>query len=239
MIDLHQPDWPLPDGVCAFYSGRRGGVSLPPYHSFNLGDHVGDQPDAVIANRAALLKALPGADRIQWLTQVHGIDIIKAPAEGIPEADASVTAQAGVACAVMTADCLPVLFCNTEGTQVAAAHAGWRGLASGVLIETLAQFPDPSQVTAYLAPAIGPQAFEVGPDVCEAFANAPQECFQAGEGDRWYCDLFELARWQLRSAGIRAVYGGDICTFSDPQGYFSFRRDGTTGRQVSLIWIQG
>jgi len=238
MIDLHQPDWPLPEGVEARFSGRRGGVSVAPYNAFNLGDHVGDLPEAVDANRQALLKALPDAAQIQWLEQVHGTDIYQAPRFGVPRADASYTKEAGVVCAVMTADCLPVLFCNKEGTQVAAAHAGWRGLAAGVLLETLKTFPEPDRVTACLGPAIGPAAFEVGPEVKGAFAGAPSSCFRAGEGDRLFADLFGLARWQLKQAGIASVFGGGVCTYAKKDEYFSYRRDGVTGRQASLIWIR-
>lgn len=239
MIDLHQPEWLLPEGVHAYYSGRRGGVSLAPYNGFNLGDHVGDLSESVAANRAALLDALPGVSGIQWLKQVHGVEVFQATADSlriIPEADAAATTEAGVACAVMTADCLPVLFCDQSGDKIAAAHAGWRGLASGVLLNTLKEFSDASQVSAYLCPAIGFEAFEVGPEVKGAFPDAPETCFRNGEGDRWYADLFELARWQLIRAGIGSVHGGGICTFEDESGYFSYRRDGVTGRQVSLIW---
>ncbi len=241
MIDLHQPEWRLPEGVHASYTGRRGGVSLPPYHGFNLGDHVGDLPEAVEANRAALLNALPGARAIQWLKQVHGIEVIKAAGttvDRVPEADAVMTGEPGIVCAVMTADCLPVLFCDQKGTQVAAAHAGWRGLAAGVLLETLNTFEEPSKVSAYLCPAIGPEAFEVGPEVKAAFAEAPDVCFHKGHHDRWYADLYELARWQLMQAGVGEVLGGKHCTFSEPEHYFSYRRDGVTGRQASMIWIE-
>ena len=239
MIDLHEPEWSLPEGVYAYHSGRRGGVSLAPYNGFNLGDHVGDLPESVAANRATLLDALPGVSGIQWLKQVHGVEVFQATAESlriIPEADAAATTEAGIACAVMTADCLPVLFCDQSGDKIAAAHAGWRGLASGVLLNTLKEFSDASQVSAYLCPAIGFEAFEVGPEVKAAFTDAPETCFRNGEGDRWYADLFELARWQLIRAGIGSVHGGGICTFEDESGYFSYRRDGVTGRQVSLIW---
>lgn len=231
--------WPLPDNVNSVFSGRQGGVSLSPYDSFNLGDHVGDLPEAVAQNRSLLLDALPGADCIQWLNQVHGSDVVEAEARNTSQvltADAVTTTQIGVVCAVLTADCLPVLFCDSEGKRVGAAHAGWRGLAGGVLLNTLKCFEDPSKVSAYLAPAIGPMAFEVGPEVREAFAWANDDCFAAGQGDRLYADIFKIARQQLEEAGIGAVYGGGVCTVSAPEHYFSFRRDGVTGRQVSLIW---
>ncbi|HBS42861.1 MAG TPA: hypothetical protein DEA26_09285, partial [Oceanospirillales bacterium] len=156
------------------------------------------------------------------------------PVEG--EADASVARDDDAVCVVLTADCLPVLFCDDRGERVAAAHAGWRGLAAGVLLRTLAAFPDPQRVSAYLAPAIGPGAFEVGPDVRAAFADAPDAFFVAGQGDRLFADLAGIARWQLKHAGIAAVYGGSLCTFSDSERFFSYRRDGRTGRQISLIW---
>lgn len=238
-LDLFIPDWPLPDGVEARFSGRRGGVSQSPFNSLNLGDHVGDDPDSVADNRALLTQALPGGPSIHWLTQVHGCRVVHAsgsqPAD-TPKADASITTEAGISCAVMTADCLPVLFCDSNGEQIAAAHAGWRGLADGILLETLNAFPDPLDVSAYLAPAIGPKAFEVGPEVRAAFVGAPDAYFQAGQGDRLLADLAGIARWQLRNAGIGSVFGGGQCTFSDPERFFSYRRDGQTGRQISLIW---
>lgn len=229
--------WPLPDNVKSTFSGRQGGVSLAPYDSFNLGDHVGDSPASVAHNRSLLLDALPGANCIQWLNQVHGSDVVEARnTSQVLTADAVTTTEIGVVCAVLTADCLPVLFCDSEGKRVAAAHAGWRGLADGVLLNTLKCFDDPSKVSTYLAPAIGPTAFEVGPEVREAFAWASDDCFAPGQGDRLYADIFKLARLQLEEAGIGAVYGGGVCTVSSPEQYFSFRRDGVTGRQVSLIW---
>lgn len=232
-------DWPRPDHVGSAYSGRCGGVSLPPYDRLNLGDHVGDSPAAVAQNRSLLLNALPGVDRIQWLNQVHGSDVHEVDASSdchVFTADAATTTMAGVACAVLTADCLPVLFCDADGKRVAAAHAGWRGLADGILLNTLKYFDDPSKVSAYLAPAIGPLAFEVGPEVRDAFAWAADDCFVAGHGDRLYADIFKLARQQLNDAGVGSVHGGGVCTVSSPERYFSFRRDGITGRQVSLIW---
>ena len=238
-IDLFTPDWPLPDGVEARFSGRRGGVSQAPFNSLNLGDHVGDDPASVAANRALLVQSLPGDPTIQWLTQVHGCQVIHASGvqpDETPQADASMTTEPGIACAVMTADCLPVLFCDSRGEQIAAAHAGWRGLADGILLETLKAFPNPQEVSAYLAPAIGPAAFEVGPEVRTAFAEVPEAYFKPGQGDRLLADLAGIARWQLRNAGIGSVFGGGQCTFSDSERFFSYRRDGQTGRQINLIW---
>ncbi len=241
LLDLFTPEWPLPEGVQARFTGRRGGTSSAPYDSFNLSDYVGDDPQAVATNRAALLAALPGCEGVQFLTQVHGCDLIATgvSTEGVngkPEADASSTTDRGIACAVTTADCLPVMFCDDAGERIAAAHAGWRGLAAGILLRTLRAFPDPQRVSAYLAPAIGPKAFEVGPEVRDAFAGAPDTYFTSGEGDRLFADLAGIARWQLRNAGIGSVFGGGQCTFSDSERFFSYRRDGRTGRQLSLIW---
>ena len=238
-LALESPvSWPLPDNVKSVFSGRQGGVSLPPYDSFNLGDHVGDDDHAVTQNRALLLDALNGAESIQWLSQVHGNCVVEAgDGSQVLTADAVTTIKAGVVCAVLTADCLPVLFCDNEGKRVAAAHAGWRGLADGILLNTLKCFDDPSKVSAYLAPAIGPTAFEVGPEVRDAFAWAGDDCFTAGQGDRLYADIFKLARQQLNDAGIGSVHGGGVCTFFAQERFFSFRREGITGRQVSLIWL--
>lgn len=230
-------DWQLPAGVRAVVTTREGGFSSGSYAGLNLGDHVGDDPHTVARNRQQLLQELPGVTAIQWLQQVHGVEVVEACGGPVRlTADASTTRQTGLACAILTADCLPVLFASLDGQQVAAAHAGWRGLAAGVLLNTLARFPDPSQVTAYIGPAIGPDAFEVGPEVRAAFAGAPDSCFRAGRGDRLMADLPAIARWQLLSAGVSLVAGGTDCTFSDPERFYSYRRDRFCGRQATLIW---
>tara|TARA_B100001109_G_scaffold255903_1_gene263026 strand:+ start:81667 stop:82410 length:744 start_codon:yes stop_codon:yes gene_type:complete len=232
------PDWTLPAGVAAFVTTRCGGVSVPPYDSNNLGTHVGDDALSVAENRRRLVSAVAGLDEIQWLDQVHGADVIEAVGDGqVHTADAQFSGRPGLGCAVLTADCLPVLFCNQQGTRVAAAHAGWRGLAAGVLLNTLAVFDDPADVRAYLGPAIGPAAFEVGPEVRRAFAGAPDECFRKGKGDRLLADLYGLARWQLGNAGVSQICGGDFCTYTERQRFYSYRRDRLTGRQASLIWL--
>ncbi|MDF1763024.1 MAG: peptidoglycan editing factor PgeF [Oleibacter sp.] len=240
---LFIPNWSLPKGVEARFSGRRfdvapfNDVSKPPYDEFNLGLHVGDDPQAVHANRTQLLASLPGAKHIQWLEQVHGTEVVEASNEPFcATADACTSNRAGVACAVMTADCLPVLFCDVSGERVAAAHAGWRGLANGVLLRTLAQFDRPADVLVFLGPAIGPTAFEVGPEVRLAFAWATDDCFSTGHGDRYFADIYAIARQQLMTAGVQNIEGGDHCTFLEREQFFSYRRDGVTGRQVSLIW---
>lgn len=234
------PYWPAPAGVCARVSTRAGGVSVSPYDSLNLGGHVGDDPQAVAANRAKVRAVLP-AEPV-WLEQVHGVTVVQAEAvRGRVCADAALTRTPGVVCVVMTADCLPVLFCDEAGRVVAAAHAGWRGLLAGVLENTLVsmQVP-PAGVLAWLGPAIGPRAFEVGQEVFEAFARAAPEdaCgFQPAGPGKWWSDLYTLARQRLARAGVLRVYGGDFCTASDPPRFFSYRRDGATGRMGSFIWL--
>lgn len=234
------PDWPAPANVRAFVTTRHGGVSSGPYASFNLGGHVGDSPVAVAQNRAILRACLPGEPL--WLEQVHGTVVADA-SEPSPRqcADASVATQPGRVCAVMTADCLPVLFCDETGHVVAAAHAGWRGLVAGILEETLSRMNvAPQSVMAWLGPAIGPSAFEVGQDVFDAFAAlhpGDAVAFMPGVAPgKWQADLFALARWRLARAGVERVYGGGICTHSDPERFFSYRRDGVTGRFATLVW---
>lgn len=244
MTDFIAPDWPAPPGVRALSTTRTGGVSAPPWHGFNLGDHVGDDPRAVAANRALLQRRLPAAPL--WLRQVHGTRCVDAAAAatvatGI-EADASFTRQRGVVCAVLTADCLPVLLCDQAATVVAIAHAGWRGLAAGVIEATVGAMREPgASLMAWLGPAIGPQAFEVGGEVRETFvAHDPQaaQAFVAAPGGKWLCDIYVLARQRLDALGIRRIAGADSCTVRDGERFFSYRRDGVTGRMASLIWLE-
>jgi len=237
--DWIRPDWPAPAGVCALSTMRRGGVSRAPWSSLNLGDHVGDDAAAVAANRASLRRELPG-DPL-WLTQVHGTRCVDAAtaAPGI-EADASFTRRRGVVCAVLTADCLPVLLCDDKASVVAVAHAGWRGLAAGVIEATVAAMGEPGErLMAWLGPAIGPRAFEVGGEVRERFVAADPSAAEAfsATGDKWLCDLHALARQRLAALGIGRVTGIDGCTVGDGENYFSYRRDGATGRMATLIWL--
>lgn len=245
-----EPDWPAPANVTALSTTRGGGGSAPPYASFNLAHHVGDSAAAVAANRAILAGALPGAARPQWLTQVHGTQVVAAD-QGVeyPEADAVWTRRAGVACAVLTADCLPVLFCSTAGDAVAAAHAGWRGLLGGVLEATIAAMKvPPGQLLAWLGPAIGPRVFEVGSEVRDRYLAAATDvantevaaCFVPNvyNPGHYFADLYGLARQRLQAAGVTRVYGGNFCTFSETEQFFSYRRDGQTGRMASLILLQ-
>lgn len=237
--DWLTPDWPAPEWVKACVTTRTGGISGAPFDTFNLGEHVEDDAVAVAKNRQRLISQL--GCHPAWLRQVHGSVVVHADPHEVAEADASWTATAGVACVVMTADCLPALFCDRAGSRVAAAHAGWRGLAGGVLEATLdALAVAPEDVLVWLGPAIGPQAFEVGGEVREAFlAQHPQaaKAFVASaNAGRFMADIYQLARIRLAARGVTAVYGGDFCSHSDPR-FYSYRRAPRTGRFASLIWL--
>lgn len=239
---LLRPEWDLPAGVGALLTTRAGGQSIGPFASFNLGGHVGDDPAAVAANRARLRGFLPAEPL--WLNQVHGAAVADADmCEAVPEADAALARSSRRACAVLTADCLPVLLCDDDASVVAAAHAGWRGLAAGVLENTVRGMGvAPHRVRAWLGPAIGPQAFEVGDEVRAAFVAADPEAAAAFvarqvEG-KWLADLFQLARRRLIAAGVSRISGGGVCTVSAPQRFYSYRRDGVTGRFASLVWLE-
>jgi len=242
-FDCLQADWPAPATVHTASTLRSGGVSAPPFDTLNLGAHVGDEPEAVRSNRQRLRAALRLPGEPCWLNQVHGSRVIEAGQwTSPPEADACIARSPGQVCAVMTADCLPVLFCNREGDRVAAAHAGWRGLAGGVLESTISSLGLPgTQILAWLGPAIGPQAFEVGDEVRIAFtardAVAAQAFRPSHRAGHWLADLYLLARQELTRLGVHAVYGGGFCTYSDAARFFSYRRDGRTGRMASLIWL--
>jgi YfiH family protein len=237
-------DWRLPRGVTAAFTTRRGGVSDAPWDSFNVASHVGDEPEAVAGNRARLRSLLNLPAEPAWLNQVHGVAVSAleaAAATGTPvTADAAVTRSAGRVCVVMVADCLPVLFASRDGEVVAAAHAGWRGLAGGVLERTVAATGVPgAQLTAWLGPAISPPHFEIGAEVRAEFlavdsGAAPH--FTANDRGRWQADLCGLARRRLTALGVTDISGGDWCTFADRERFFSHRRDGTGGRMAALIW---
>ena len=242
MSKLIVPHWPLPEGVAACSSTRIGGVSQPPYDSLNLGAHCGDNLGDVEENRRLFYTAAALPSKPVWLEQVHGKDVLKLTGEPYlsKRADASYSSTPGTVCAVMTADCLPVLFCNKAGTEVAAAHAGWRGLCEGVLEETVACFNDALEnIIAWLGPAIGPEAFEVGPEVREAFMAKDIQADNAfrPSGEKYIADIYTLARQRLSAVGINHIYGGDRCTYSEAGDFFSYRRDRTTGRMASFIWL--
>lgn len=237
--DLIFPDWPAPANVKAIQTTRKGGLSKGIYASFNLGSHIGDDALVVAANRQLLSPIVPTEP--VWLSQVHGTQVINAAtASCAPTADAAFAASPNTVCVVMTADCLPILLCDQSGTAVAAVHAGWRGLLNGVIeASVLAMQKTPGELMAWLGPAIGPSAFEVGDEVHDAFLahdQATQKAFiQHGER-KWLADICQLARMRLQKLGVEAVYGGNLCTHSDAGRFYSYRRDGVTGRMATLIW---
>jgi YfiH family protein len=243
MLQWLTPHWPAPARVRALITTRVGGYSSGPYRGLNLGDHVGDDPDSVQRNRRLLAQALALPSPPLWLQQVHGCDLALAGRdEPGCEADAAMAQGAGRVCAVLTADCLPLLMCDRKGSKVAAVHAGWRGLAAGVVERTLdAMDCDMDDLCCWLGPAIGPDAFEVGPEVREAFMtvdSAAGQAFRPSPAGRWLADIYTLARQRLTSRGVGFVGGGEYCTVSDPGRFYSYRRDGTTGRMASLIYIE-
>jgi YfiH family protein len=240
MPDFIFPNWPAPAGVRCLQTTRQGGVSLPPWASLNLGDHVGDNPLHVARNRALVAACLPTSP--SWLEQAHGARVMNLDQghDRLP-ADAAVSRVPGRVCAVMTADCLPVLFCDRNARVVAAAHAGWRGLLAGVLENTLAAMRlPPPDLLAWLGPAIGFDVFEVGGEVRAAFLAADggaAACFRDAAPGKYFASLPALARRRLRACGLTAIWGGDFCTCTDHARFFSYRREGCTGRMASLIWL--
>jgi YfiH family protein len=248
-IPVIRPDWPAPANIRALSTLRAGGVSAGVYRSLNLGDHVGDELDSVLENRRRLRSAHDLPSEPRWLRQVHGIavadlDMPDPAANGerakVSSADAAFSRQTGVVCAILTADCLPVLLTDIAGETVAAAHAGWRGLASGVLEATVAALgQDPSRLLAWLGPGIGPRRFEVGAEVRDAYLDIDQgdvKAFIPGAGRRFLADLPLLARQRLTRLGVSRVYEAGECTHSSPERFFSHRRDGVSGRHATLIW---
>jgi len=246
VLKLLNPEWPVPPQVKAVVTTREGGISQRPYQSLNLGDHVGDDPKCVLSNRALLGKFLPNEPI--WLKQVHGVKVIT-PDDRLDQADAIVTNKSNEVLAIMTADCLPVLFTSESGDVIGAAHAGWRGLCKGVLENTVREMQvlsgasSAKNMVAWLGPAIGPKAFEVGADVLEAYQDAkipfPDQSFIAipSKPGKYLANLYLLARSRLESVGLHQIYGGDFCTVNQEEQFFSYRRDGVTGRFASLIWI--
>jgi len=242
-----RPEWPVPAGVRAVFTLRTGGVSVGPFASLNVGAHVQDEPAAVAENRRRITAAFELPTEPAWLSQIHGTRVVRLDADGLPApgADAVITAQPGRVCGIQVADCLPVLFAARDGSVVAAAHAGWRGLAAGVLENTVQELGvAPAQLLAWIGPGIGPRHFEVGPEVREAFVGAAQAggarieaAFVPNARGRYLCDLVALARLRLTALGLRDIHGGSWCTFADSEHFFSYRRDGRTGRMAALIWL--
>ena len=248
-INAIQANWQAPANIRAFTTTRTGGVSVAPFDSLNLGDHVNDNPQAVAQNRALLVEQFGLPQFPLFLNQTHSTKVLRLPLEPQNtaqkiEADAVYSNQSKQVCLVMTADCLPVLFCNAKGDEVAAAHAGWRGLCDGILEQTVAQFACPTnEIQAWLGPAIGNTAFQVGREVVEQFiAQDPQaaQAFRADPNapDKFLGDLYQIARQRLNKLGIRQISGGQHCTYNESDKFFSYRRDKITGRMASLIWFE-
>lgn len=243
-IEFIEPNWPAPTHVKALQTTRTGGVSLPPFDSLNLGAHVNDDPLAVAKNRQLLSPYLPTEP--VWINQVHGVDVIDAAISTcVQDADASFTTKPNIVCVTMTADCLPVLLCDQHGTVVAAVHAGWRGLCDGVIEAAVRKMQVPaSEILAWLGPAIGPNAFEVGDDVREQFMDKDSQAVEAFKplADKWLGNLYKLAQQRLNTVGVHHIYGASVndefCTYTDTARFFSFRRNQTTGRMASLIWME-
>lgn len=238
------PDWPAPANVKALQTTRRGGISSSPFDSLNLGSHVGDVPRAVAHNRQLLEPLMPSEP--VWLEQVHGTLVANADhASCLPQADACIARHSGSVCVVMTADCLPVLMCDEDGTVVGAAHAGWKGLAAGVIEATVKEMDiAPRKLMAWLGPAISQDSFEVGAEVRAAFidhdARASEAFIRLPEnvhGEKYHADIYLLAHQRLNTLGISRIYGGNFCTFKQREKFFSYRRDGVTGRMGTFIWL--
>jgi YfiH family protein len=243
-LDFIIPNWPVPANVKALQTMRTGGFSLAPYDSLNFGSHVNDNPQHVAQNRQLLSRYLPSEP--VWLNQVHGIHVADATNTNcVPDADASFTTHKNVVCVTMTADCLPLLLCDEAGSAVAAVHAGWRGLCDGIIEATVAKLPvKPANLMAWLGPAIGSNAFEVGGEVREQFIAKDKKSESAFKphGDKWLGDIYQIAKQRLNNLGITQIYGGQennqkFCTYTDKERFFSFRRDGDTGRMATLIWL--
>lgn len=240
-LPIITPNWPAPENIQACTTTRKGGVSPPPYHSLNLAGHVGDSPEAVTENRNCLHQSLSLPREPSWLEQVHGQEIVPAHRGPGQRGDASIAYGPGPVCAILTADCLPLLLCDRGGTRVAAIHAGWRGLAAGIIEAAVRALETPGRhLLAWLGPAIGPKAFEVGPEVRQIFLDQDSRhasAFNAYRQGRWLANIYQLARLCLTKQGIRFIYGGQYCTVAEPDRFYSYRRDGQTGRMATLIWL--
>ncbi len=242
-LEFISPNWPAPANVKALQTTRLGGVSVAPFASLNLGAHVNDNPISVAKNRQLLSSYLPSEP--VWVNQVHGVEVIDAAhSTCLQNADASFTTKPNVVCVTMTADCLPVLLCDKAGSVVAAVHAGWRGLCDGVLEAAVSNMPvQASEILAWLGPAIGPNAFEVGGEVRAQFIAQDAQAEKAfkAQGNKWLGDIYQIARQRLNQLGVTQIYGGSVnenfCTYTDATRFYSFRRDNVTGRMASLIWL--
>lgn len=246
MNDWIIPEWPAPSNVSALFTTRNGGTSSGPngiYATLNLGDHVNDRATDVAGNRALLRNYLPSNPK--WLKQVHGVLPIWVDQDSTTfEGDAAMSRRCGTVCVVLVADCLPIFLCDLAGTMVSVIHAGWRGLAGGIIEKTITEMNcGQNRLMAWLGPAIGPNYFEVGEEVREAFINQDGKSRLAfvpqykKKDSKWLANIFLLARQRLVTAGVTEIYGGEICTYSDPKKFYSYRRDGATGRMAALIWL--
>lgn len=243
-MPLIYPDWPLPDNVRAVCTTRQGGVSVAPYDSFNLGSHVQDDPLAVAQNRLLLTQLAQLPQSPLFLNQIHSTQVVRLPLneESLPNADAVYTNEAKQVCLVMTADCLPVLFCAKDGSEIGAVHAGWKGLCNGILEAMVAEFAcAPSEITVWLGPAISQKAFQVGEEVVDKFCQIDPQAKEAFISDpncegKFFGDLYRLAKQRLQRLGIESIYGGEYCTYSEVERFFSYRREAKTGRMATLIW---
>lgn len=247
-FDFLIPQWPAPDNVQAVITLRSKGDSYAPYGNFNLATHVGDNPQQVAFNRHQLIQQFDLQSSPLWLNQIHGTEIVsRSCSDYPPDADGCFSDRVGDCCVVLTADCLPVLLCNQQGTKVAAVHAGWRGLCGGIISNVLNQFDASDSVLAYLGPAISAMHFEVGPEVLKSFlANATssdqklaiEKAFVKTDSDRLFADLYVLAKAELEQHGVNKIYGGDFCSYSQSEQFYSYRRDKDCGRNASLIWLK-
>ncbi|MBQ0725383.1 MAG: peptidoglycan editing factor PgeF [Cycloclasticus sp.] len=243
-MDLISPSWPAPECVKALTTCRQGGFSQAPYASLNLALHVDDDPTTVAKNRARVSRRCSLPSEPIWLEQVHGVKVVdldRIDKSSTLQADGSLSRQANTVCAVMTADCLPILLCKSDGSAVAAIHAGWRGLLSGVVENAIASLGEAEKILAWLGPAIGPGRFEVGEEVRRAFhlkSNVMAQAFKASENSKYLADLYALVRITLIQQGVKRIYGGDYCTYNQPDKFYSYRREPITGRMASFIWLQ-
>jgi YfiH family protein len=247
-FDYLIPDWPAPDNVQALITLRSKGPSVAPFDSFNLATHVGDNPQQVALNRQQLLQQLDLQAPPLWLNQVHGAEVVKsAPDLNLPDADGCFSDTVDHTCVILTADCMPILLCNQQGTNVAAIHAGWRGLCGGIISNALNLFGKNDAVLAYLGPAISAQYFEVGPEVYDQFLSGAinsehkakiEKAFTKSVNDRYFADLYALARAELGVNGVSDIFGGNFCSFSQSEQFYSYRRDSQCGRNASLIWLK-
>jgi YfiH family protein len=238
-----KPDWPAPANIKSITTTRHGGVSISPYDQLNLGLHVGDHKHHVEQNRQQIVQLAQLPEHPRWLNQVHGTQVTQSKQWSAgTKADAISSQEKNHVCAIMTADCLPILLCNQQGDTVAAIHAGWRGLAAGIIEKTLHSFAcDHSAIIAWLGPAIGPNAFEVGSEVVELFVKQDPQAFNAfkqTDSQHFLANIYLLAQQRLNLCGVTKIYGGECCTVSNPNRFFSYRRDGVTGRMASMIWIE-